>query len=165
MAPQLRRRFRADRHGTVTVRLADEERSLIGEIIEQLRELLMTTSSAGEVEPSLRRLYPTAYPDDEQRDAEFQELMRDQLLARRLENLEVVEATLDAEVLDGDQASAWMAAVNDARLVLGTRLDVSEEDLPPTGTDDPLAYAHHVYHYLGALLDELVRSLDQTLEE
>ena len=48
-----------------------------------------------------------------------------------------------------------MGAVNDLRLVLGTRLDVSEDDhdVDPDAPDGP---ARLVYHYLGWLLEEIV---------
>ena len=40
--------------------------------------------------------------------------------------------------LDEEQALAWLSVVNDARLALGTRLDVTEDmDLSGLEADDP----------------------------
>ncbi len=57
------------------------------------------------------------------------------------------------------QAEAWLTAVNDVRLALGTALEVSEdmpEQLPP---DDPRNDHLPVYHWLTWLQDSLVTVL------
>ena len=72
----------------------------------------------------MRRLFPTAYHDDPERDREYQQLVRDELLERRLAALATVEATAAADELDEEQLTGWLTALNDLRLVLGTRLDV-----------------------------------------
>jgi hypothetical protein len=60
--------------------------------------------------------------------------------------------------LTPEQADAWLAALNDVRLALGTALDVSEEmpeDLPP---DDPRAAHIGVYQWLTFVQDALVQT-------
>jgi hypothetical protein len=68
--------------------------------------------------------------------------------------------TIDAEELEEEQLTGWMAALNDLRLVLGTRLDVSEdmwdEELDP---NDPRAPALGLYGYLGWLQEQVVEAL------
>ena len=59
-----RYRFRQRRDGMVEVRISDDERRLIGDLMEQLRELLLSTSPVGHLDPSLRRLYPAAYVEE-----------------------------------------------------------------------------------------------------
>ena len=81
------RRFKTKRSGIVEIKITEDERSLLADLIDQLRELVLSTSPEGEVDPALRRLYPTAYADDAQHEAEYQRLMRDQLLERRLSHL------------------------------------------------------------------------------
>ena len=39
-----------------------------------------------------------------------------------------MERTVDAKVLTAAELTAWMQVLNQARLVLGTRLDVTEDD-------------------------------------
>lgn len=160
MALFRRRRVSRTRHGTYLLQLPDPERTLLGNLVEQLRELLLETTD----DPSVRRLFPTAYNEDVERDREYQQLVRDELLERRLAALATVEATLADPELSDAQLSAWLSAVNDLRLVLGTRLDVSEEQLA-LQADDPDAPAYAVYEYLGFLLSEVVDALSEGLPE
>jgi hypothetical protein len=145
-------------HGTYAVHLQEGERALLGSLVDQLRELLEATTD----DPSVRRLFPTAYHDDAERDQEYQQLVRDELLEGRLAALATVEATVDADELDEAGLSAWLTAINDLRLVLGTRLDVSEdqEALPD---DHPDAPALIVYGYLSVLLGDVIDALAQDL--
>jgi hypothetical protein len=136
------------RHGVELHLSTDEQRLLVG-LCGEMRELL------GGDDPALRRLFPTAYQDDPERDAEYQILARAELADRRLQTLDVIERTVDAKVLSPEQVGAWMQAVNQIRLVLGTRLEVDEEDdvFDPELPDAP---ARAVYAYLGLLLDQFV---------
>jgi len=160
MALFRRSRVRELGRGRFRVQLPEPERELVASLVEQLRELL--THSAGDL-PVLRRLFPTAYHEDAERDREFQQLVRDDLLERRLAALDVVEQTLTGEEeLDEAQLTAWMTALNDLRLVLGTRLDVGEEPVE-IDEDDPDAGAYVAYDYLGYLVGEVVDVLSGTL--
>ena len=126
----------------------------------ELREVL------GTADPSLTRLFPPAYPDDPVRNAEYDALVRQDLMAERLQALQVLEETAEARRLDEEQLSAWMRAINDLRLVLGTRLDVTEDmdddDLP---TDPDAARMFVVYRYLTALQWQVVEALSASLPE
>ncbi len=146
------------------VSLPEAERALLQSLVPQLRELLTTD------DPSLTRLFPTAYPDDPERDAGYQALVRDELLEKRFASLEVLESTLEAttagQELTGEELEAWMRALNDLRLVLGTRLDVSEEnDVEAVDPADPEGPAWAIYHYLAMLLSFIVDALAQDLPE
>ena len=89
--------------------------------------------------------------------------MRDDLLAGHLAALDTVEGTADAELLDEVQLVAWLSALNDLRLVLGTRLDVTEE-MDAVPDDHPRAGAFAVYSYLGWLQEQVVAALDPEYE-
>ena len=153
---------RRRRDGAYDVRLRGWERDLLTDLVPQLRELLTAGAGGGEAgaapDPSLRRLFPTAYADDAALDAEYQSLVRDDLLERRLAALDLLEETVDADVVTEDQLLAWMGAVNDLRLVIGTRLDVSE-DMDEIDPDDPDAPLFAAYGYLGWLLENIVAAL------
>lgn len=157
-----RLRKRIARIGTDRFRVAlpEPERDLLRSLAPQLRSLLTTD------DPSLRRLFPSAYPDDPERDAGYQALTHDELLERRFAALDLLQTTVvDPEVeLSGDELASWMRSVNELRLVLGTRLDVSEEgvDLDP---DDPDAPAYAIYEYLGMLLTLIVDALASELPD
>jgi hypothetical protein len=155
-----RYRPRIARTGSATyaVHLPAHERELLGHLVEQLRELLELTTD----DPIVRRLFPTAYHDDAERDQEYQQLVRDELLEGRLAALAVVEASAAADELDEAELTAWLTALNDLRLVLGTRLDISEDPIE-VAEDDPDAPALAVYGYLSVLLGDVVDALAQDL--
>ena len=155
------RPVRRTRAGDFEVRIPEIERRLLASLVPELRAALDADAGEGADDPSLRRLFPAAYPDDEERDAEYRSMVHDDLLARRHAALDTMEATIDASRLDEEALLAWMGAVNDLRLVLGTRLDVSEEtDLAPD-PDDPNGPALAVYSYLGYLLESMVEALSE----
>ena len=151
----MRARIQRTRDGSLRVRLDSEERDLLRSLPTQLRELLEETPD----DPSLRRLFPPA-SDDEEIEAEYRRFMAPDLRARRLDALAVMESTVDAERLSEDEASAWLSALNDMRLVLGTRLDVSE-DLDPSALspDDPRVPGLALYGYLSWVVEQLVEAL------
>lgn len=138
------------------VEMAPQARAWVVDLATQLEELL-----EGDAE-DVKRLFPTAYPDDPERDAGYQILARQQLIDRRREAIALMEETVDRDLLTEDELAAWMGIINDLRLVLGTRLDVSEED-DEIDEDDPGAAALVLYHQLGYLLNEIVDALTSTL--
>jgi hypothetical protein len=151
------RRFRRTRKG-IEVAVPKEERELLAGLSEQLRELVLDGD-----DPSLHRLYPSAYQDARQEE-EYRSLVRGSLVEGRLAALDVLDETLEAKTLTDEQLGCWMGAINDMRLVLGTRLDVSEEDVE-IDPDDPEAPARVVYHYLGWLLEDIVTTMSAGLPE
>lgn len=147
--PRLRiRRIEADRYA---LRLPGEERDVLLSLLPQLRDLLTMD------DPLARRVFPTAYAQDPERDREYQQLVHDELLESRLAAIDVIESTAHATELSTEQLDGWMTALNSLRLVLGTRLDVGE-DLPELDPDDPLAPMYAVYEYLAWMLEQVVRA-------
>jgi hypothetical protein len=141
------------RHGRYVLRLDDRERELIRELLGELRALL----ALGADDPRVRRLYPAAYADDAEQQAEYRRMTHEDLQVGRLASVDAVEASVDAEELSEEQLTAWMQAVNSLRLVLGTMLDITEDDQEPAfDPSDPDARTQALYGYLGALLDEIV---------
>ena len=119
----------------------------------------MATSDA-----SLRRLTPPAYAEDPQLEAEYRDLVGDDLTAERLRGLEVMEETIEADTLNADQLGAWLRSINDLRLVLGTKLDVMEEmDMSAVPDTDPRYAGLALYSYLSFLEEQVVEALSTTL--
>ncbi len=148
------RAVRRHRKGHYEIRLPNEDRALLRSLAPQMRELLASD------DPVLDRLYPVAYPDDEDRETEYRLLVRDELRSSHEAALTALEESADAERLDEEQLQAWMRAVNEVRLVLGTRLDVTEEGHErPTAPDDPRNGAFAVYDYLTWLQGSIVEAL------
>ena len=118
-----------------------------------MRALLMLDAD----DPRVRRLYPAAYADDAEKEDEYRKLTHEELRSGRLANVDAVEASIDAEVLSEEQLTAWMQAINSLRLVLGTLLDITDDDQELAfDPDDPEARTQALYGYLGGLLDEIV---------
>lgn len=149
-----RQRRRIDkRQGRYVLRMDDQERELIRQLLSELRELLALSPD----DPRVRRLYPSAHAEDAELENEFRSLTREDLQNGRLASIDAVEASADADLLDADQLAAWMQAVNSLRLVLGTMLDISDDDQELTfDPNDPNARTVALYGYLGGLLDEIV---------
>jgi hypothetical protein len=150
----LGRRVKRTRRGEFQLRLPPEERELLRDLPAQLRDVLASD------DPALRRLFPPAYKDDPALEAEYRHFMGDDLLATHTKSLQAMEDTIDAEVVDEDQLVGWLGALNDLRLVLGTRLDVTEDmydhEMDP---GDPRAPAFAMYTYLGWLQEQVVDAL------
>jgi hypothetical protein len=171
---------------------ADLLRSLAAQLVELLRneaavprddrdpfEAMMDFSgpTSEPDDPVLARLFPTAYPDDEEASSEFRRFtegtLRDgkaQAAITIIDGLE--EAGLPPELaeeglmidveLDQPTAELWMRSFTDLRLALATRLEVEEGDeaywdsLPD---DDPRSQAHDIYDWVGYLQETLVHAL------
>ena len=144
--------FALSRDGQITVRLDDTLRALLRQATEELREVLLVD------EPDLtRRLYPTAYPQDDALESDYRELVHDQLLMQRLDGIDQLQATIDGESISIETADSWMNTINQVRLVLGTQLDVGEEQVE-IEEDDPQATNHVVYQVLSHILEELTHA-------
>jgi len=144
--------------GSFKLRLSAEERELLAGLAEQLEEIV----DAGPDDPVGRRLFPVAYPDDEEKEAEYRLLAGEELRSSQRAALEVMRSTAEAEVLSEDEVSAWLRSINAIRLVLGTRLDVQEDDAGVVDPEDPEVSARMLYHYLSALTDLIVQALSRT---
>jgi hypothetical protein len=150
-----RRRIERGRDGSIVLRLPREERQLMRALPVELQELM----DGAPEDPSLRRLFPPAYEDTDD-ESEYRRLMHDELAGGRRRALEVVAETADADRLDDAEAQAWLTALNDLRLVLGTRLDVQEETLlGEISPSNPRAHEYALYAYLSWLQEQLVEAL------
>jgi Domain of unknown function (DUF2017) len=150
-----RLRIKRGRGGVLRLRLPDDERELLHMLCEELRERVDDEPD----HPDLRRLFPPAHSDDADAEAGYRRLVGGQLAAGRERAVATVRATIDGDTLSPEEAEAWLTVLNDLRLVLGTRLDVTEEmdfDLDP---NDPGAAELAVYAYLSWLQEQLVEAL------
>jgi hypothetical protein len=143
------------------VNMQREELDLLVRLLGELRGILL--SDDPRTAPLLRRLFPPAYhlADDAEAEAEYQRLMREDLVASRLDSIAGVEATLTSGTpMDDEGLQRFMQAVNAVRLVLGTLLDVGEEHDPTSvADDDPMVGEHHLYSFLSWILENTVQAL------
>lgn len=135
----------------VEVRLGLDERRLIADLpafVEQAR---------AEDGPAAQRLAYVAHPDDPERQESFAD-MTDSLLAQeRAHDARRFAETLHDSTLTEDDAMAWMRLIGEGRLVLASRLGITQNGWEADDeVDDPeLA----MLHFLGWLQDALVRAL------
>ena len=149
-------RVKRTRRGDFELHLPREERTILRELPEQLRALLSSD------DPALERVFPPAYPDEEELQAEYERLVRGDLLQQRLGSADVMQRTIEASRLTEEELLAWLSALNDLRLILGTKLGATEDDDPATiADDDPMAPSYALYHYLGWLEEQVVEALAQ----
>lgn len=156
--------------GSIDARLSREETDALRRVATDILEELDHTE-----DPGLQRLFPPAYQGDAPREEEFAAMTRDDLIERKRNAATAVVDSIDggkvrrgmwSARLDEETQQAWLALLNDARLVLGTRLDVTEEmDHEPLPSDDPRAPQHNLYVYLSALEWALVEALMSGLPE
>jgi hypothetical protein len=160
----LRRKFVAPVEavkGGWRINLDDEERNLLLRLMGELRALI-TGPDDNEL---LRRLFPVAYPDDDEKEAEYQRLMREELVASRLAAIESVSRTIEPAnakvLLDEGETIAFMQSINAIRLVLGSMLGITDDE-SADAADEADTPEHHLYDFLSWLLEWTVRSLSPT---
>ncbi|WP_369389512.1 DUF2017 domain-containing protein [Streptomyces sp. CG1] len=153
---------------------------------DPLAELFAEGPSEPPADPVLHRLFPDAYSDPEKapdspadaeerraHSAEFRRYTENDLRAGKRENALAVIRALDA-LSPVDQGGAvlklapqesrqWLSALNDLRLAIGTRLEITDEDdtdllyrLPDEDPRKPMVMA---YLWLGGLQETLVGTL------
>ena len=148
------RQIQRDVDGTVRLHLQPHEVALLRELLDELESLLDDPD-----DPALRRVFPPAHTDREHEE-QYRSLVGDQLLSGRMKALATVRDTLGRDTLAPDEADAWLRTFNDLRLVLGTRLDVTEDlDFEKLDVKDPRGRELAIYGYLSWLQEQLVESL------
>ena len=143
-------------------------RKVAGEVIE------LMTDGFQHGDPVIDRLFPDIYPDRPDDSAEFRLYTEGDLKTGKLDQAGAILAALpdegEGEVrLDGEAAEAWLRAINDARLAMGTRLDISadtdlSEELDRAVLHDPgssRVFQLSVYAYLGYLQESLLNALPE----
>ena len=150
----LPRKIVRDPAGGVRLNFEEQELLLLRELLAELEVLLEDPD-----DPAVRRLFPPAH-DDLASEEQYRSLVRGQLVGGRAEALATVRETLGHETLSPKEADAWLRALNDLRLVLGTRLDVTEDiDFEDLDRREPRGRDLVVYAYLSWLQEELVEAL------
>jgi hypothetical protein len=119
-------------------------------------------------DPVLARLLPDAYRDDPEAANEFRRYTEQGLRSGKTAAARTVLATLPSKGgrvrLSQPEGQAWLRALNDVRLALGTRLEVTDDfddQVASMGLDDPRAAYVGVYQWLAFLQETLVRALSR----
>ena len=139
------------------ITLTVDERSTLLSFVDQLSDIL----AMGPDDARLRRLFPTAYHENPDHDAEYQGYMRDELTQSRSASIAVVKEVLEStDLITAAQLHAFMTVLNNLRLVLGTLLDVGEDDFEDDiDENDPAFGQWQLYGYLGWLMEWTISAL------
>jgi hypothetical protein len=139
------------------ITLTVDERSTLLSFVDQLSDIL----AMGPDDARLRRLFPTAYHENPDHDAEYQGYMRDELTQSRSASIAVVKEVLEStDLITAAQLHAFMSVLNNLRLVLGTLLDVGEDDFEDDiDENDPSFGQWQLYGYLGWLMEWTISAL------
>jgi hypothetical protein len=167
--------------GTVKLNFDEIEVELLRQIPSELQAIYQGT----EPDPARDRLFPRPYldPTEEEAEEQWNALVVPELLRERLDGLAAVLRTLDGgnvvrtvsgkqqtEVTLGpEELQLWLGVLNDARLTLGARLEITDDtnhreqwELSPK---DPETPARAAYLWLTTLQELLVETMLDTLPE
>jgi hypothetical protein len=173
--------FTRVRGGGVRLTITREEAAVVKSLVRQLLELMggprprgrddglpdiaLSDNTRAPDDPVLARLFPDAYRDDEAAAAEFRRYTEAGLRDGKRAAAELVLETLGDGGridLDAEQAQIWLRALNDLRLALGTRLEITEDSLERMrylDWNDPRYAPYAAYDWLTYLQEDLVRAL------
>ncbi len=177
--------FRRTATGRLVLKVDDVERVLLATLVAQVLELVspdddpwgadadplarmvgIDPDAERPEDPALARLLPDAYADDDEASSEFRRFTERSLRETKMNHAATVLRALaeaDRKVVVPDvEVAAWMGALNDLRLALGTRLGLTEdnhEDFYDLDEDDPGYVQVHVYDWLTFLQETLVQAV------
>src|SRR6478609_11342884 len=158
-----RRMFRRNR-GALVVNLYEQEAELLAMTARDMMGIVADPPD-GDVRD---RLYPRAYldPTEETAQGEYDALVHDDLVRARRDAFSVIVEALERTApnsrgmveitLQPDEEMQWLTAVNDARLVIGTALGVTEDTDTDYEPDDPRFEYGVLYSWLTQVHFELV---------
>lgn len=181
-------RFRRTRRG-IEVKFDPAETSVLRGLLGELIALLTEDHAAGQpvgerdplavlvgmsdsdrpaqqpTDPALARLLPDGYRDDPVAAEEFRRFTQADLRSGKRAAAVAVRDRLGAGgrlALDDPAAVRWLGSLNDLRLAMGARLDVTEETYDQIETlapGDPRRAALSTFAWLGWLEETLVAAL------
>jgi hypothetical protein len=166
--------LRVVRRGSVpALQLHEREVQVLQWVFADLARVLGEGSGG---DPVTQRLFPRAYldPTEERAESLWQSVVHSDLVETRRSALSAVVLELEAAtpvagrvamrevVLDGARAEQWLGVLNDARLALGTALEISADTgLDALEPDDPRFEPYVVYDWLTHLLAAVLGAVSE----
>ena len=177
--------FQRTATGRVVLRVDQVERGLLMSVARQVMDLVEPAEASpdqdplaaqlgwvdGDVgisdDPAVARLLPDAY-DDPDDAREFRRFTENDLRQSKMQHAMTVveEIERSGEKVAVTSTDSWLGLLNDARIAIGTRIQISEdnhEELAGLPDDDPRSGLFHVYDWLTFLQESLVRCMDPAL--
>lgn len=136
-------------------------------LLDEMAALFDESDALDASDPVLRRLFPSAYPDDEDAEADYRSMTESSLRSERVDRVAACSGELavsgegrtGVDLTDPDASRRWIQVLNDIRLALGTRIGVSDDEPPDLDPTDPDAQPWLIYHWLTAVQDSVVTAL------
>ena len=177
--------FQRTATGRVVLRVDDVERGLLMSVARQVMDLVQPAEASPDQDPlaaqvgwvdadvgisddpAVARLLPDAY-DDPDDAREFRRFTENDLRQSKMQHAMTVveEIERSGEKVAVTSTDSWLGLLNDARIAIGTRIQISEdnhEELAGLPDDDPRSGLFHVYDWLTFLQESLVRCMDPAL--
>ena len=177
--------FQRTATGRVVLRVDQVERGLLMSVARQMMDLVQPAEASPDQDPlaaqvgwvdadvgisddpAMARLLPDAY-DDPDDAREFRRFTENDLRQSKMQHAMTVveEIERSGEKVAVTSTDSWLGLLNDARIAIGTRIQISEdnhEELAGLPDDDPRSGLFHVYDWLTFLQESLVRCMDPAL--
>jgi hypothetical protein len=159
---KLGRRVRRNRRGGFDLKISGEEAVWLSSLLDQFLELIDDDdlkTGAEPIEPGLARLFPAVIRDDSEASADCRQMLQPDLIDSLRSGARETQNALAQRSCDEAQLASVARALNGLRLVLGTRLGVTEDSTDWDSADPALAPFVALYHYLSHLQQEVIEEL------
>ena len=121
-------------------------------------------------DPVLKRLFPTAYPDDPAASSDFRRFTERSLKAKKVADAQVVLDRLSATEqgrhelrIPPEEVDAWLRTLTSVRLALATRLGITDaetaDQLSELPAEDPRTFMVSVYDWLGFAEETMISAM------
>lgn len=172
------------RFGRYTAVFEPAEATLVSDLVDQVRQMLAGRRAEASTDPLTRvtgmamapgsppqdpamaRLLPDFHASDAELSAGVRMLREPELIALKDASAVALLDTLPrgggTVHLDSESARAWIGTLNDVRLALGVRLNITQDDYEPPADLDPDGMEMAIfatYRWLSAVQDSLVAAL------
>lgn len=148
--------FEPNKDGSATVSFDEDVSDLIRQVADHVRTLLTEGDESGQT----RSLFPPAYGDDWARQVEFDRLVRQDLSSSHLAAIDMLLQLLETDHANAEEIEIFMKAMNQIRLVVANRLDITDEtqdnDFAPS---HPMYDTWQIYQFLGAVQHDALEAL------
>lgn len=143
--------------------LDEDETALLRELLDEMKRLL--DADIPRADPVRARLFPDAYEDSADA-SDYHALVGEDLMDAKKESLRAVRERIGSSgplhtSIPAEEIPSWLALLTDLRLAIGTRLDVTEQDmegeLDPADPDTP---AMSVLHWLGWMQGTILEEIE-----
>jgi hypothetical protein len=159
--------------GGWTAWIATSDSFSLEKLPDQLRPILEAPDFSDAV---VSRLFPRAYTTDPDAEEEYQRLLRQDLVRQKLNALQAFERTvesakkIDTQIgtvlvikLSDEDLALWLGFLHDMRTVLGTCLDISDDDWHQSfSPEDPNAMEWVTLEWLSYLEENILDALRQS---